>query len=161
MTKKGKNLLIWKCHVTMTKTHAYISNEMQLPNHSLTFFPKNKSLLSATSIPSRSPMAYNTTASLDKLTCTDYVDFGKCQDRFGHFSWSKNDSNYFDVKLNLSEYESLLAKRVYLLSYIDKFLCGALHCMKHLFIIKTNSVRNGCSLSIEHFSIVPGTESVI
>ena len=46
-------------------------------------------------------MAYNTTASLDKLTCTDYVDFGKCQDRFGLFSWSKNDSNYLDVKLKV------------------------------------------------------------
>ena len=46
-------------------------------------------------------MAYNTTASLDKLTCTDYVDFGKCQDRFGRFSWSKNDSNYLDEKLKL------------------------------------------------------------
>ena len=46
-------------------------------------------------------MAYNTTASLDKLTCTDYVDFGKCQDRLGRFSWSKNDSNYLDVKLNV------------------------------------------------------------
>ena len=44
-------------------------------------------------------MAYNTTASLDNLTCTDYVDFGKCQDRFGRLSWSKNDSNYLDVKL--------------------------------------------------------------
>ena len=74
---------------------------MQLQNHSLTFIHKNKSLLSATSIPSRSPMAYNTYASLDKLTCIDYVDFGKCQDRFGRFSWSKNDSNYLDVKLNV------------------------------------------------------------
>ena len=46
-------------------------------------------------------MAYNTSASLDKLTCTDYVDFGKCQDRFGRFSWSKNDSNYLDVKLKV------------------------------------------------------------
>ena len=46
-------------------------------------------------------MAYNTTASLDKLTCTDYVDFGKCQDRFGQFSWSKNDSIYLDVKLKV------------------------------------------------------------
>ena len=44
-------------------------------------------------------MAYNTTASMDKLTCIDYVDFGKCQDRFGRFSWYKNDSNYLDVKL--------------------------------------------------------------
>ena len=46
-------------------------------------------------------MAYNTTASLDKLTCTDYVDFGKCQDRFGQFSWSKNDSIYLDIKLKV------------------------------------------------------------
>ena len=27
--------------------------------------------------------------------------FDKGQDRFGHFSWSKNDSNYLDVKLNV------------------------------------------------------------
>ena len=70
-------------------------------NHSLIFFDKNKSLLSATTILSRSPMAYNTTTSLDKLTCIDYVDFGKCQDRFGQLSWSKNDSNYLDVKLKV------------------------------------------------------------
>ena len=38
---------------------------------------------------------------MDKLTCTDYVDFGKCQDRFGQFSWSKNDSNYLGVKLKV------------------------------------------------------------
>ena len=43
-------------------------------------------------------MAYNTTASLDKQTCTDYVDFGKCRDRFRQFSSSKDDSNYLDVK---------------------------------------------------------------
>ena len=46
-------------------------------------------------------MAYNTKASLDKLTCTNYVDFGKCQDRFGQFCWSKIDSNYLDVKLRV------------------------------------------------------------
>ena len=67
-------------------------------NHSLISFHKNKSLLSATTFLSRSPMAYNTTPSLDKLTCTEYVDFGKCQDRFGQNSWSQNDSNYLDVK---------------------------------------------------------------
>ena len=39
---------------------------------------------------------------MDKLTCTDYVDFGKCQVSFGRFSCSKNFadySNYLDVKL--------------------------------------------------------------
>ena len=81
--EKGKNLLIWKCSVTMPRKVAYISNGMQLQNQSLTFIHKNKSRLSATSILSHSNMVYNTTASLDKLTCTDYVDFGKCQDRFG------------------------------------------------------------------------------
>ena len=70
-------------------------------NHSSAFFNKNKSLLSATSIPSRSPMAYETTFSLDKLNCTDNVDFGKCHDRFGQFSLSKNDSNYLDVELKV------------------------------------------------------------
>ena len=44
-------------------------------------------------------MAYNNTASLDKLTCTDYVDFGKCQDKCGQFFWSKNGSNYLDENL--------------------------------------------------------------
>ena len=98
MFKKGRNLLIWKRNVTMIKKHANISNEMQLQNHSLTSIHKNKSLPSATSIVSRSPMAYNATASLDQLTCTDYGDFRKCQDRFGQISWSKQDSNYLDVK---------------------------------------------------------------
>ena len=43
-------------------------------------------------------MTYNPTASFDKLTCIDFVDFGKRQDRFGWLSWSKKDSNYLDVK---------------------------------------------------------------
>ena len=94
MTKKGRNLLIWNCYETITKKVAYIGDEKQLQNHSFIL-----ELLSATSILSRSPMAYNTTETLDKLTCTNYVEFGKCQDRFRQFSWSKNDSNYLDIKL--------------------------------------------------------------
>ena len=50
-------------------------------------------------------MAHNTTATLDKLSCTDWVDFGKCQKRFGRFSWTKNDSNYLDIKLKLFKRE--------------------------------------------------------
>ena len=50
-------------------------------------------------------MAYNTTASLEKLTCTDYVDFGKSSDRFGRFSWIKNDSNYLDIQLKVFKTE--------------------------------------------------------
>ena len=46
-------------------------------------------------------MACNTTATLDKLACTDYVDYGKCQDRFGQISWSKNSFDYLDVKLKV------------------------------------------------------------
>ena len=46
-------------------------------------------------------MIYNTTDSLEKLIFTDYVDFGKSQDRFGRFLWSKNDSNYLDVKVKV------------------------------------------------------------
>ena len=46
-------------------------------------------------------MTYNTTATLDKLACTDYVDFGKCQDRFGRIFWSKNSFDYLDVKLKV------------------------------------------------------------
>ena len=55
-------------------------------------------------------MAYNATASLDKLTCTDYVDFGKSSDRFGRFSWTKNDSNYLDIKLKVIKREDKIAE---------------------------------------------------
>ena len=46
-------------------------------------------------------MAYNTTTNLDKLACTDYVDFGKCRDRFGRISWSESSIDYLDVKLKV------------------------------------------------------------
>ena len=46
-------------------------------------------------------MTYNFTAKLDKLDCTDYVDFGKCQDRVGGISWSKTVFDYLDVKLKV------------------------------------------------------------
>ena len=64
-------------------------------------FSKINSLLSATSILSRSTMVYNTTETMDKLTCTDYMDIGNCQDRFERFSWSKIDSIYLDTKLKV------------------------------------------------------------
>ena len=41
MTKNGKRFHIWKCRVAMTKKDAYISNEMQLQNHSLSFRHKS------------------------------------------------------------------------------------------------------------------------
>ena len=46
-------------------------------------------------------MTYNTAATLEKLACTDYADFGKGQDRFGRISWSKNSFDYWDVKLKV------------------------------------------------------------
>ena len=72
-----------KCHVTFTKKDAYIRNELQFQNHSLTYFHKNNSLHSADSILSRSSLADISSSALAKLLCTDLVDFGKCQDRFG------------------------------------------------------------------------------
>ena len=50
-------------------------------------------------------MSYNTTASLYKLTCTNHVDSGKSSDRFGRFFWTKNDSNYLDIKLKVFKRE--------------------------------------------------------
>jgi len=85
-------------HLTLARTKAVTYSSQIIVQLS---FSKISSLLSATSILSRSPMAYNTSASLDKLACTDYVDFGKIQDRFGRFSLSKNDSNYLDIKLKV------------------------------------------------------------
>ena len=46
-------------------------------------------------------MAYNNTASLEKLTCTNYVDFGRTEDSFGQFSNSTKDAKYLDVKLKV------------------------------------------------------------
>ena len=49
-------------------------------------------------------MSYSTTVSLDKLLCTEYVDNGKGQDRFGWLSCFKKelkDSNYLDVTLKV------------------------------------------------------------
>ena len=102
MTKKGNNLLIRKYHVTPASTKAVTYSSQIIVQLS---FSKINSLLSATSILSRSPMAYNITDSLDKIACTNYVDFGKSQDRFGRFSWSKNGSNYLDIKLKVFKRE--------------------------------------------------------
>ena len=55
-------------------------------------------------------MAYNSTTSLNKLTCTDYVDFGKCHDSFGWVSWSKKDSNYLDIKPKVFNREDKIAE---------------------------------------------------
>ena len=107
MTKKGKNILIWKYHVTLARTKAVTYSSQIIVQLS---FSKINSLLSATSILSRSPMAYNTTAFLNKLACTVNVDFGKSQDRFGRFFWCKIDSNYLDIKLKVFKREDKIAE---------------------------------------------------
>ena len=98
-TKKGKKCHVSKCHVTLARTKAVTYRSQILVQF---YLSKINSLLSATSILSRSHMAYNTTETLEKPTCTDYVYFGKRQDRFGRFSWSKNDSNYLGIKQKCS-----------------------------------------------------------
>ena len=107
MTDGGKNLLIRKYHVTLASTKAVNYSSQIIVQFS---FSKINSLLSATSILSRSPMTYNTTETLDKLTGTNFVDFGKSQDRFGRFSWSKKDSNYWDIKLKVFKREHKITK---------------------------------------------------
>ena len=100
----------------MTKKDACISNQRQLQNHSLRFNLKNESLLSATSLPSDSPMAYNTTASLDKLTCTNYVDLGKCLHSLGQFfgpkmlptTWIQNSQSSRKTAAKSSDWSKIL-----------------------------------------------------
>ena len=67
-------------------------------------FLKNKVVLLLLTSPNNkieSEMTYNITATLDKLACTDYLDFGNCQDRFGRIFWSKYSFDYLDVKLKV------------------------------------------------------------
>ena len=97
--QKRKESPYMEMSITMTKNEEYKSNNAQLLNHSLSFVFTNHSFFSATSVLYHSPMLNTTTASLDKLTCTNYVDLGKCQDKFGRFSWS----NYLNVKLEVFE----------------------------------------------------------
>ena len=102
LPQNKKHFLIRKYHVTPSRTKAVTNSSQIIVQLS---FLKINSLLSATSILYRSPMAYNTTASLDKLPCTDYVDVGKNQDRFGRFFWIKNDSKYWDIKIKVFKRE--------------------------------------------------------
>ena len=46
-------------------------------------------------------MAGKNTASFNRLTCTDYVDFGKSQNRFGQFFWSRRHFNYLNANLKV------------------------------------------------------------
>ena len=46
-------------------------------------------------------MAHNTTATLEKLACTDNLDFGRRQDRSGRMSWPKKSFQDWDAKLKM------------------------------------------------------------
>ena len=43
-------------------------------------------------------MSFNTTSADDKLTCTDFVDFGDNSERFGRISWTKIEKNGANMK---------------------------------------------------------------
>ena len=60
---------------------SFISNKLKLQNHSSILVLTEKSKFSATSTLSGQPkpMAYKTTASLKKQTCTDYKGFRNYQ----------------------------------------------------------------------------------
>ena len=85
-------------------------------------------------------MSYNTTASLVKLTCTDCKDYGKYQERFGRFSWSKIDSNYFNVKLKVFKKDD--NKEFRLVQYLTLGEADFNQCMR---------LRNQLVKAAEHF----------
>ena len=72
-------------------------------NHYFTLFSRIKlfffSLLPTTKLNLKWPTTLQ--QPWTNFACTDYVDFGKCQDRFGRISWSKNSFDYLDVKLKV------------------------------------------------------------
>ena len=46
-------------------------------------------------------MSYSITAVLDKVTCTNFVVFGKKKDQFGRISWSqieRNNNKYLEIQ---------------------------------------------------------------
>ena len=98
MTRKRENLLIWKSHVTMTGLEAYKKQQFLAPK-SFSIFHCQKLF---TSFGYQCAIYLNHGFKhyclLEKLICTDYVDFGTGEFRFGCFSWSKKDSNYLVVK---------------------------------------------------------------
>ena len=75
----------------------------QLQVHSLILILTHKSVPWATSVLSEQPkpMAHKTTAPLNKLNCTNSVDFRKRHDRFGPFPGAKVTPNYLDVKIEV------------------------------------------------------------
>ena len=61
-----------------------------------------------------------------------------------------------EMELKLTEYEKLLSKRVYLLSYIDVFFKRCIVLDETTVHNKVNFIKNECSFPREQFPIVPG-----
>ena len=84
---------IKKRHVKMTNKEAYISKKMKQKKSFLNFPSQNINHFATSALSQRpNTMAHNTTASLDKLTCTDYVDYGKCD----YVDYGKREA-FFDL----------------------------------------------------------------
>ena len=98
--------------------------------------------------------------SKDEISCLKWtiynvrrkvcINFQTDTDKVIIFVYHYRNNTYLkdtERDLKLTEYKKLLAKRVYLLSYIVISTSGALYWMKQLFIIKTSSDDDRCSLS--------------
>ena len=86
--------------------HAHVTCTTQLVDKIHYFILQStiKLLLSLSPLLAQIEMNYNATAAVDKLTCTDFVDFGKYEDRFGRISWSKVENygrEYLQIQLKV------------------------------------------------------------
>ena len=102
--QKRKYFLIRKYHVTLARKRAVTYSTQIIVQLS---FSKINSPVSAKSNLSGQAMAYNSSPTLDKHTWTDYVVFGKRQDRFRRLHWTKNDTKYFNFKLKVFKRENI------------------------------------------------------
>ena len=114
------------------------------------------------------------TKSNEEISCINWtiyndvikvcVNFQTGTDKFNAVVCRYRKSLYLkddEVDLNETKYQSLWAKWVQYWATIIYSTSTSLYWMKKLFIIRTISVKNECTLSIENFPIVPAIESVI
>ena len=118
---------------TSPEKHTLTVFEMQqLPDTEKTDSKEEVSRLNGTKYNGRKKVCVNFQTDTDKLNIVLY--------RYQNSLYLKDN----EVDLKMIEYQSVLAKRVYLLSYIDIFYKRSLYWIKQLFIINTNSVKKGC-----------------
>ena len=121
----------------------------QLPNIEKTDSNEEKSHLKWTIYKGRRKVCVNFQTDTDNLNIVVY--------RY----WNSLYLNDNEVDLKMTEHQSLLAKRIYSWATLTYSTSGALYWMKQLFIIKSNSAKNGYFFPHEHFLIVPGIKNVI